>query len=89
MTLAASRKLSRLHEPADLSLEAWQRQRFSCVAKSSARREGAEHGTDIPFFFDTVDLGDGWLAMSPERVSAANESKGILRSILFNKLAVA
>jgi para-nitrobenzyl esterase len=32
--------------------------RFSYVAESSARREGAGHATDIPFFFDTVDVGD-------------------------------
>jgi para-nitrobenzyl esterase len=30
--------------------------RFSYVAESEERREGAGHATDIPFFFDTVDV---------------------------------
>ena len=30
--------------------------RFSYVAESAERREGAGHATDIPFFFDTVDV---------------------------------
>ena len=30
--------------------------RFSYAAESSAQREGAGHATDIPFFFDTIDV---------------------------------
>ena len=30
--------------------------RFSYVAESSERREGAPHASDIPFFFETVDV---------------------------------
>jgi para-nitrobenzyl esterase len=30
--------------------------RFSYVAESEERKEGAGHATDIPFFFDTVDV---------------------------------
>ena len=30
--------------------------RFSYVAESSERREGAPHASDIPFFFDTIDV---------------------------------
>ena len=30
--------------------------RFSYVAESAGRREGAGHATDIPFFFDTIDV---------------------------------
>ncbi len=30
--------------------------RFSYVAESLGRREGAGHATDIPFFFDTIDV---------------------------------